>query len=200
MTAMPNTSNTPRRDLHAEITNRLIAAIEADPGKPQMPWRRAATPLWMPLNAVSQNAYNGINVVNLWVAAEVRGFTSPHWATFKQWREAGCQVRKGAKAELVIFYKEYDVEPSADDDTDDGNPFLPMTASVMWQTLRASIWRRNCATCRSLVRRSSRPACRAGYSTPSIGAVSDLAQRCCAPECRCPTSSARLRRSFRMRD
>ena len=121
MTASRNTPNDkPRRDLHAEITGRLIAAIEADPGTPQMPWRRASTPLWMPLNAVSQNAYSGINVVNLWVAAEVRGFSSPHWATFKQWRGAGCQVRKGAKAELVIFYKEYDVEPSADDDNDDG--------------------------------------------------------------------------------
>lgn len=113
-------TNKPRRDLHAEITQRLIAAIEANPGKPQLPWRRSATPLWMPLNAISQKAYNGINVVNLWVAAEVRGFTSPHWATFKQWREAGCQVRKGANAELVIFYKEYDVEPSPDDEADDG--------------------------------------------------------------------------------
>ena len=113
-------SDRPHRDLHTEITNRLIAAIEADPGQPQMPWRRSSTPLWMPLNAISQNAYNGINVVNLWIAAEVRGFTSPHWATFKQWREAGCQVRKGAKAEFVVFYKEYDVEPAADDDSDDG--------------------------------------------------------------------------------
>lgn len=113
-------SDQPRRDLHAEITNRLIAAIEADPGHPQLPWRRSSTPLWMPVNALSHNAYNGINVVNLWVAAEVRGFTSPHWATFKQWREAGCQVRKGAKAELVAFYKQYDVKPSADDESDDG--------------------------------------------------------------------------------
>ena len=121
MTTTPKTpTDKLRRDIHAEITNRLIAAIEADPGQPQMPWRRSSTPLWMPLNAISEKPYNGINVVNLWVAAEVRGFTSPHWATFKQWREAGCQVRKGAKAELVIFYKEYDIEPSAEDDTDDG--------------------------------------------------------------------------------
>ena len=75
----------PRRDLHAEITNRIIAAIEADPGKPQMPWRRSGQPLWMPENALSQKPYNGINVVNLWVAAEARGFTSPIWATYRQW-------------------------------------------------------------------------------------------------------------------
>ena len=119
---IPTTSRTdqPRRDLHTEITGRLIAAIEANPGEPQMPWRRSSMPLWMPMNVLSQKPYNGINIINLWVAAEARGFTSPHWATFKQWREAGCQVRKGAKAEYIIFYKEYDVEPAADDDSDDG--------------------------------------------------------------------------------
>ncbi|MDX2306695.1 MAG: zincin-like metallopeptidase domain-containing protein [Hyphomicrobium sp.] len=109
-----------RRDLHAEITNRIIAAIEADPGRPQMPWRRSSTPLWMPENALSKNAYNGINVVNLWVAAEARGFTSPVWATYKQWAELGAQVRKGAKSELVIFYKEFEVEPAPDAADDDG--------------------------------------------------------------------------------
>ncbi len=113
-------SDKPRRDLHADITNRIIAAIESDPGQPQMPWRRSSTPLWMPENALSKNGYNGINVVNLWVAAEARGFTSPLWATYKQWAELGAQVMKGAKSELVIFYKEFDVEPSPDATDDDG--------------------------------------------------------------------------------
>ena len=113
-------TNTPRRDLYAEVTNRLIAAIEANPGEPQMPWRRSAMPLWLPENANSKNRYNGINIVTLWVAAEARGFSSPIWATYKQWAELGCQVRKGAKSELVIFYKEFDVAPSSDDESDDG--------------------------------------------------------------------------------
>lgn len=113
-------SDKPRRDLHADITNRIIAAIESNPGQPQMPWRRSSTPLWMPENALSKNGYNGINVVNLWVAAEARGFTSPFWATYKQWAELGAQVKKGAKSELVIFYKEFDVEPSPDVTDDDG--------------------------------------------------------------------------------
>lgn len=113
-------SDKPRRDLHADITNRIIAAIESNPGQPQMPWRRGSTPLWMPENALSKNGYNGINVVNLWVAAEARGFTSPLWATYKQWAELGAQVMKGAKSELVIFYKEFDVEPSPDATDDDG--------------------------------------------------------------------------------
>lgn len=117
---MSNRNHTPRRDLHAEITANLIKAIEADPGKPQMPWRRSGRALWIPENASSKAAYNGINTVNLWVAAELRGFSSPLWATYRQWSELGAQVIKGAKSELVIFYKEYDADPDPDNGNDDG--------------------------------------------------------------------------------
>lgn len=110
----------PRRDIHAEITNTLIAAIEADPGRPSMPWRRSSGALFMPVNALTRNAYNGINVVSLWVSAEVRGYTAPIWATYRQWSELGAQVRKGEKSSPVVFYKEYDAEPNPDDADDDG--------------------------------------------------------------------------------
>lgn len=109
-----------RRDIHAEITNKLIAAIEADPGQPVMPWRRASGPLFMPVNALTGNAYNGINVVSLWVSAEVSGYSAPVWATYRQWSELGCQVRKGEKSSLVVFYKEYDSEPDPQNADDDG--------------------------------------------------------------------------------
>lgn len=110
----------PRRDIHAEITDQLIAAIEADPGKPSMPWRRASGPLFMPVNALTRNAYNGINVVSLWVAAECLGYSAPVWATYRQWTELGAQVRKGEKSSLVVFYKEYESEPDPDKADDDG--------------------------------------------------------------------------------
>jgi len=112
--------NAPRRDIHAEITNKLIAAIEADPGRPAMPWRRSAGPLFMPVNALTRNAYNGINVVSLWVAAELCGYAAPVWATYRQWSELGCQVRKGEKSSLVVFYKEYESEPDPQRSEDDG--------------------------------------------------------------------------------
>lgn len=112
--------DTQRRDLRAEITAKIIAAINANPGNPQMPWRRSGKPLWMPENALTKNRYAGINVCALWAAAELRGFTSPVWATYKQHQAMDAQVRKGAKAELVVFYKDYDVEPDASDENDDG--------------------------------------------------------------------------------
>lgn len=117
---MSQSPRAPRRDIHAEITHQLIAAIEADPGKPTMPWRRASAPLFMPANALTGNAYNGINIVSLWVAAECLGYSAPVWATYRQWSELGAQVRKGEKSSLVVFYKEYDTDPNPDDADDDG--------------------------------------------------------------------------------
>ena len=92
-----------RRDIHAEITGKLITAIEADPGKPSMPWRRSSAPLFTPVNALTEKPYNGINIVSLWIAAESGGYHSPVWATYKQWTELGAQVRKGEKSSPVVF-------------------------------------------------------------------------------------------------
>lgn len=113
-------ARTERRDIHAEITAKLIAAIEADPGRPTMPWRRHSKPLFMPENALTKKPYNGINIVSLWVSAEVAGYDAPVWATYRQWSEIGAQVRKGEKSSLVVFYKEYEAEPDADRTDDDG--------------------------------------------------------------------------------
>lgn len=122
--------DTPNRDLHAEITAKLIAAIEANPGKPQMPWRRCGKPLWLPENALTHNRYNGINVVVLWVAAEMRGFTSPVFGTYRQWQELGAQVRKGSKAETVVVYKEYETRPDPENPDDDGKRRLARASHV----------------------------------------------------------------------
>jgi antirestriction protein ArdC len=116
---MPNTSQS-RRDLHAEITNQLIAAIEADPGQPSLPWRRQGGALHIPTNALTGNAYRGINIVSLWVAAASRGYATPIWGTYRQWAEKGAQVRRGEKSSLVVFYKEYETTPDPDDADDNG--------------------------------------------------------------------------------
>ncbi len=117
---MSGSNRAQRRDIHAEITNQLIAAVEADPAQPSMPWRRRSAPLFMPINALTQKAYNGINIINLWAAAEIHNFSAPIWATYKQWSEMGAQVRKGEKSSLVIFYCEYDAAPDPDVEDDDG--------------------------------------------------------------------------------
>jgi antirestriction protein ArdC len=110
----------PRRDLYAEITSQLITAIEANPGQPVLPWRKAGGALHIPANALTGKTYNGINILSLWVAAELRGYAAPLWGTYRQWAELGAQVRKGEKSSLVVFYKEFETDPDPDDEHDNG--------------------------------------------------------------------------------
>jgi antirestriction protein ArdC len=71
------------RDIYAEVTNALVASIEADPGNPVMPWNRAGTNE-LPVNIASGEEYNGVNIVNLWVAAQALGFTTGTWGTYRR--------------------------------------------------------------------------------------------------------------------
>ena len=109
-----------RHDLHADITGQLIAAIEADPGNPSLPWRRTGGAPHLPHNILSGKTYNGINILSLWVTAQVRDYATPIWGTYRQWAEKGAQVRKGEKSALVIFYKEYETEAEPEDEMDTG--------------------------------------------------------------------------------
>jgi len=74
------------------LADRLVEAIENDPGNWSKPWREAIGG-GIPGNAVTGNGYKGGNV---WALA----FSHPRaagnqWATYKQWESVGCQVRKG---------------------------------------------------------------------------------------------------------
>ncbi|MET4448938.1 antirestriction protein ArdC [Bradyrhizobium sp. GM2.2] len=84
----------------------------------------------MPVNVLTKNGYTGINIVSLWVAAQLKGFSSPVWATYKQWSELGAQVRAGVKSSPVIFYKEFDAEPDPDVADDDGKPRVARASRV----------------------------------------------------------------------
>ena len=129
-------TKTTRRDLYAEVTDKLIAAIEADPADPKMPWRRSNAPLWRPLNAVTQKPYRGINVLMLWGAAETQCTAESQpldtnlWATYNQWLEIGAQVKKGEKASQIIKYGEYEVVPDGSDADDDGKRLYLKSYSV----------------------------------------------------------------------
>ncbi|KAF0128383.1 MAG: hypothetical protein FD139_2831 [Methylocystaceae bacterium] len=98
-----------RFDLHQEITDRIVAAIEAGVGEFKMPWHRAASTK-LPINATTGRAYRGVNILSLWITAQSLGYESHEWATFKQWQERGATVRKGEKGTPIIFYKELHIE------------------------------------------------------------------------------------------
>jgi antirestriction protein ArdC len=107
-----------KRDLYQEVTDRMIALIEAG----TLPWRKdwsvegGVYGAGLPVNLTGR-AYNGINVCLLWATAMERDYKSNTWATYKQVAERGGQVRKGEKSTLVVFFKTLEVD---DKDSDGG--------------------------------------------------------------------------------
>jgi antirestriction protein ArdC len=100
-------------DIHQHITNQIVAAIEAGAGEFRLPWHRSAGSVMRPTNIASKKPYQGVNILTLWAADDAAGYTSGTWGTYKQWTEAGAQVRKGERASYIVFYKEITV--AADD-------------------------------------------------------------------------------------
>lgn len=82
---MAHTTPTVRRDIYAEITDKIIAAIEQNPGEPVLPWHRSGFRPVIPKNAATGNDYRGVNILSLWVTALERGYESGVFATYKQW-------------------------------------------------------------------------------------------------------------------
>lgn len=101
-------------DVHQEITDRIVSAIESAP-EFQLPWvRSGAGALKRPVNIASTNPYNGVNILSLWVAAQAGDYASNLWGTYRQWQARGSQVRRGEKASLVVFYKRIAVNEGND--------------------------------------------------------------------------------------
>jgi len=90
------------RNLHKEITDRIVARLKAGVVPWRQPWSNKGFGV-MPRNAVTNRAYSGANVILLWSRAQESAFTDPRWLTFKQALELGGHVRKGEKGETVIY-------------------------------------------------------------------------------------------------
>ncbi len=101
-----------KKDIYQTVTDQIITALEQDTGDPQMPWQRSGFQTGLPTNASTQNEYQGINILSLWASAMTQQFEQGLWATYRQWQAIDCQVKQGSKASLVIFYKEYEADPS----------------------------------------------------------------------------------------
>lgn len=48
-------------------------------------------------------AYNGINILMLWLSSMEKGFSAPMWMTYRQAAELGGHVRKGEKGTQVVY-------------------------------------------------------------------------------------------------
>ncbi len=105
-----------RADVYQEITDQMIAMIEAGTRPWSKSWNGSAAPN-IPLRSTGV-PYRGINVLTLWVASMTKGFASPHWLTFKQALALGGCVRKGERGSTVVYANKIEV----DADRGEGGP------------------------------------------------------------------------------
>lgn len=98
---MTTARNTDKRDIHQEITDSIIAAIESAAKVGEMPWHGARSPYKLSDNT----CYRGINRLVLSLKQVHHQYSSAQWGTFRAWKEAGGCVRKGEKGSTIVFYK-----------------------------------------------------------------------------------------------
>jgi antirestriction protein ArdC len=94
-----------RTDFYDDITNKIIAELEAGCVPWVQPWRTAAAkaPLATPQNASTARQYSGVNILILWGPVIKHGFTGQSWLTFRQALSMGGHVRKGERGTTVVF-------------------------------------------------------------------------------------------------
>ena len=92
-----------RVNLYQQITERIIAELEAGRVPWVQPWGTAQTAIGMPYNAVSQRRYSGVNVLSLWDATVSRGFSGHAFLTFRQAQALGGTVRRGERGVGIIY-------------------------------------------------------------------------------------------------
>jgi len=119
------------RDLYSDITNDIIAAIEAGVGNYVMPWHGAAS-IGLPQNGVTGASYHGINTMILMMKARRAGYAEPVWATYRQWQESDRQVSRGARGTCTILYKPMAPREDGSHEDEDGRRRVYIRASSLF--------------------------------------------------------------------
>ncbi len=92
-------------DIYQEVTDKIIDLLDKiDPENYKAPFAQLAAQ-GIPENPTTGKIYQGINILCLWFNQQDKSFPSNKWATFKQWKDEGAQVKKGQKSSRVVFYK-----------------------------------------------------------------------------------------------
>lgn len=83
-----------------QTVERLIEKIEQNDTQWIKPFNAS-----FPKNYKTNTNYSGLNILNLWMEAEERQYTTNLWLTFKQVKELKGQVKKGEVSTPIFFFK-----------------------------------------------------------------------------------------------
>ena len=84
------------------LVSGIIAQLESGSAPWVRPWSTSGVSD-MPHNLATHRAYNGVNVLQLWIAQTARGYATAEWCTFQQAKALGASVRKGEHGMPVWF-------------------------------------------------------------------------------------------------
>lgn len=93
------TTRVASRDLYQEVTNKIIGMVEQGVA----PWRRTWSTYGLARNYATGHIYTGINLILMNNTLH----PIPYFMSFNQVKEKGGRIRKGAKAEMVIYFNVY---------------------------------------------------------------------------------------------
>lgn len=105
-----------RPSLYQEITDRIIAELEAGRVPWVQPWSRSAgaAGVGLPRNAATGRRYSGVNILLLWGAVIEKGFAGQSWLTFRQALGLGGNVRRGERGTTVVYADRFTPEDERD--------------------------------------------------------------------------------------
>ncbi len=91
------------------VTDRILEALNRGTVPWRKPWKGREQ---LPCNALTKRPYHGINLLLLGLSP----FVDHRWLTLRQANEAGGQIKRGEKSTLVVFWKQFEVEPEQEGD------------------------------------------------------------------------------------
>lgn len=117
------------KQIYAEITAKIVAQLEKGVAPWVRPWSSNTAggkkARWQPHNLISNRDYRGINAVLLMMTGSA--YPTGAWATYKQIKAAGGQVRKGEKATQVVYFDMIEVtDRNAPKDDPDRKKRIPL--------------------------------------------------------------------------
>ena len=102
-------TKTPRPNYTQDVTNKVVALMEGEGLKPwDVSWDKGLTKAFNPYTREKGRQgreYRGANALNLLMAQLDRDSADPRWLTFNQAKDAGFSIRKGARAESVMYWQ-----------------------------------------------------------------------------------------------
>lgn len=121
------------KDLYQEVTDSIVAQLESG----ELPWggtnvKWQATGPTAPYNAVSGRSYRGWNLLHLMAVARRMSEDTfdPRFCSFKQAKEKGWNVKKGAKSVPVFFYKQVVIRGSGNRPDDEAGKAMALVRNM----------------------------------------------------------------------